>query len=96
VNTPRPDRHRRRRPHAIPAWWRREPVRFGAALVIFTNSVIALAVSFGWLAIDADQLSLPYLVVLNGVVLVFGEAVRSRVEPTGSGPRDLQGKGGRR
>jgi len=70
----------------LPDWWRREPVRFGATVVIFVNSIIALAVSFDWLPIAADQLALLYLVVLNGAVLVFGEAVRGRVKPNGSEP----------
>ena len=72
----------------LPGWWRREPVRFGAAAVIFVNSVIALAVSFEWLPIAADQLALLYLVVLNGAVLVFGEAVRGLVSPSGTEPSD--------
>ena len=70
----------------LPDWWRREPVRFGAAVVIFVNSIIALAVSFAWLAIEADQLALLYLVVLNGAVLIFGEAVRGLVSPSGTEP----------
>jgi hypothetical protein len=70
----------------LPDWWQREPVRFGAAVVIFVNSMIALAVSFDWLPIAADQLALLYLVVLNGAVLIFGEAVRGLVSPSGTEP----------
>ena len=63
----------------LPDWWRREPVRFGAAVVIFVNSVIALVVSFGWLPIEADQLALLYLVVLNGENLPKAERASRRL-----------------
>ena len=72
----------------LPDWWLTEPVRFGAAFVVFVNSVIALAVALGWLVLDATQLALVYLVVLNGTVLLFGEEVRKRVSPTGQEPVD--------
>jgi len=70
----------------LPDWWLAEPVRFGSALVIFVNSVIALAVALGIVALDSTQLALLYLVVLNGVVLAFGEEVRKRVTPDGRDP----------
>ena len=69
-------------------WWADEPARFWSALVIFVNSVIALAVALGWVTIDTTALALVYLVVLNGAVLVAGEAVRGRVSPTGQEPVD--------
>ena len=72
----------------LPDWWLAEPVRFGSALVIFVNSVIALAVALELIALDSTQLALLYLVVLNGVVLIFGEAVRARVSPNGRDPVD--------
>lgn len=75
----------------IPDWWVREPVRFGASLIVFVNSVIALAVGLGWLTIDATQLALIYLVVLNGMVVIFGEGIRSRVSPNGTDPVDPDG-----
>jgi hypothetical protein len=67
-------------------WWQSEPARLGAAVVIFVNSVIALAASMGWLDLTAEQLALVYLVVVNGLVLVFGEGVRTRVSPNGRDP----------
>lgn len=67
----------------ITRWWEHEPARFYAALVVFINSVIALTVSLDWLPLQADQVSLLYLVVLNGFVVVGGEAVRGRVSPSG-------------
>ena len=70
----------------LPDWWLAEPARAGAAFVVFVNSVIALIVALGWLALDATQLALVYLVVLNGVVLVVGNEVRKRVSPTGTEP----------
>jgi hypothetical protein len=71
----------------LPDWWLTEPVAFGAALVVFVNSVIALAVAIEIIALDATQLALVYLVVLNGV-LFFGNEVRKRVSPTGRDPED--------
>jgi hypothetical protein len=38
--------------------------------------------------LDATQLAVIYLVVLNGAVLIGGEAVRSRVSPSGSEPAE--------
>jgi len=70
----------------LPDWWLAEPVRFGSALVIFVNSVIALLVALDIVALDSTQLALLYLVVLNGVVLAFGEEVRKRVSPNGQDP----------
>ena len=72
----------------LPDWWLTEPVAFGAALVVFVNSVIALAVALEVIALDATQLALVYLVVLNGVVLFFGNEVRKRVSPTGRDPAE--------
>ena len=72
----------------LPRWWRSEPVRFWSALVVLINSVIALAVELDWLQLEASAVSLLYLVVLNGAVLLGGEAVRQRVTPTGDGPAD--------
>jgi membrane protein implicated in regulation of membrane protease activity len=68
----------------LPSWWRREPARAGAALVVFVNSVIALVVALEIVSLDATQLALVYLVVLNGVVLLVGNEVRRRVSPTGT------------
>ena len=70
----------------LPSWWRREPARAGAALVVFVNSVIALVVALEMVSLDATQLALVYLVVLNGVVLLVGNEVRRRVSPTGTEP----------
>ena len=70
----------------IPDWWHREPVRFWGALVVFVNSVITLAVVLEVFTLDATQLAVIYLVVLNGAVLLGGEAVRDRVSPTGTDP----------
>jgi membrane protein implicated in regulation of membrane protease activity len=70
----------------LPSWWRREPARAGAALVVFVNSVIALVVALEVIGLDATQLALVYLVVLNGVVLLVGNEVRRRVSPTGTEP----------
>lgn len=67
-------------------WWNEEPARFWAALVIFVNAVIAFIVSMGWIVMDATQLALLYLVVLGAASLVGGEAVRSKVSPTGTDP----------
>jgi membrane protein implicated in regulation of membrane protease activity len=72
----------------LPDWWFREPAAAGAALVVFVNSVIALAVALGWLNLDTTALALVYLVVLNGVVLFVGNEVRNRVTPTGRDPVD--------
>ncbi len=72
----------------LPDWWRREPARAGAAFVVFVNSVVALAVGLDWFTLDATQLALVYLVVLNGVVLVVGNEVRKRVSPNGQEPAD--------
>lgn len=72
----------------LPDWWLDEPVRFGSALVVFVNSVIALAVALEWVVLDSTQLALLYLVVLNGVVLLFGEQVRKRVTADGRDPVD--------
>jgi hypothetical protein len=70
----------------IPDWWHREPVRFWGALVVFVNSLITLAVVLEVFTLDATQLAVVYLVVLNGAVLLGGEAVRNRVSPTGTDP----------
>jgi len=70
----------------LPDWWATEPVRFGSALVIFVNSVIALGVGLDWLQLDGNQVSLLYLVVLNAVVLFAGEGVRRRVSPSDTDP----------
>jgi len=70
----------------LPSWWRREPARAGAALVVFVNSVIALVVALEVISLDATELALVYLVVLNGVVLLVGNEVRRRVSPTGTDP----------
>jgi len=70
----------------LPSWWRREPARAGAALVVFVNSVIALVVALEVISLDATELALVYLVVLNCVVLLVGNEVRRRVSPTGTDP----------
>ncbi len=70
----------------LPDWWRREPVRFWGALVVFVNSVIALAVLLEVVTLTAPQLAGLFLVVLNGAVLLGGEAVRNRVSPDGKDP----------
>jgi len=72
----------------IPDWWHREPVRFWGTLVVFVNSVITLAVVLEVFTLDATQLAVIYLVVLNAAVLLGGEAVRNRVSPTGTDPAD--------
>lgn len=72
----------------LPAWWRSEPAAAGAAFVVFVNSVIALLVAIEAIALDATDLALVYLVVLNGVVLLVGNEVRKRVSPTGRDPID--------
>ena len=76
----------------LPDWWHREPVRFWGALVVFVNSLITLAVVLELVALDATQLAVVYLVVLNGAVLLGGEAVRNRVSPTGTEPADEEGE----
>ena len=75
----------------LPSWWRREPARAGAALVVFVNSVIALVVALEIVSLDATQLALVYLVVLDGVVLLVGNEVRRRVSPTGTDPVEPEG-----
>lgn len=72
----------------LPDWWFREPARAGAALVVFANSVIAFAVALEWIVLDATQLALLYLVVLNGIVLLVGNEVRKLVSPNGRDPVD--------
>jgi len=72
----------------LPDWWFDEPAQAGAALVILVNSVIALAVALGWLRLDATQLALLYLVVLNGIVFFVGRQVRGLVSPNGRDPVD--------
>ena len=72
----------------LPDWWRREPVRFWGALVVFVNSVIALLVLLEVVTLTAPQLAGLFLVVLNAAVLVGGEAVRNRVSPSGTEPAD--------
>ena len=72
----------------LPDWWFDEPAQAGAALVILVNSILALAVALGWWQLDAIQLALVYLVVLNAVVFIVGRQVRGLISPTGRDPID--------
>ncbi len=45
----------------LPDWWRREPVRFWRAPVVFVNSLVTLAVVLEFVALDATRVSESYL-----------------------------------